>query len=140
MNVSVYSLVALCQAFEPLLNPEASIITMTYYGSQKVVTSYNVMGVAKAALEASLRYLATDLGKKQVRINAISAGPIRTMAASGISGFKSILKHIEARSPLQRNVDQENVGNAAVYLASDLSQGTTGDIHYVDSGYNILGI
>ncbi len=140
MNISAYSLVAMCHAFEPLLTPEASVMALTYYGSQKVVTNYNVMGVAKATLEASVRYLAVDLGNKQVRVNAISAGPIKTLAASGISGFKTILNHIEQRAPLQRNVTQEDVGNTAVYLASDLSRGTTGDILYVDSGYNIMGL
>lgn len=140
MDVSAYSLVAMCQAFEPLLTPEASVMTLTYYGSQKVVPNYNVMGVAKAALEASVRYLAVDLGPKQVRVNAISAGPLKTLASSGISGFKTILSQIEQRAPLQRNISQEDVGNAAVYLASDLARGTTGEVLYVDSGYNIMGL
>jgi enoyl-[acyl-carrier protein] reductase I len=140
MDVSAYSLVAVCNAFEDLLTDNASVITMTYLGSQRVITNYNVMGVAKAALEASVRYLAVDLGQKNVRINAISAGPIRTLAASGISGFKHILNHIAENAPLGRNVTQEDVGRNALYLASDLSGGATGTILYVDSGYNIMGI
>ncbi|WP_028575060.1 enoyl-ACP reductase FabI [Desulfonatronovibrio hydrogenovorans] len=140
LDVSAYSLTALCQAFEPLLSKNASVMTMTYYGSQKVITNYNVMGVAKAALEASTRYLAADLGMNGVRVNAISAGPIKTLAASGISGFKTILSTIEEKAPLRRNVDQNDVGKAALYLASDLSSGTTGEVLYVDSGYNVLGI
>ncbi|WP_457571958.1 enoyl-ACP reductase FabI [Desulfovulcanus sp.] len=140
MDISAYSLVKLCQAFEPLFSDDASVMTITYYGSQKVIKNYNVMGVAKAALEASVRYLAVDLGQKNVRINAISAGPIKTLAASGISGFKTILKTIEEKAPLHRNVTQEEVGNTALYLASNLSSGVTGEVLYVDSGYNILGI
>ncbi len=131
---------ALCKAFEPLLNPGASVLTMTYYGAQKVITNYNVMGVAKAALEASVRYLAVDLGEKGVRINGLSAGPIKTLAASGISGFKQILDHIEAHSPLRRNVTTEDVGRSAVFLASDLSSAVTGEVMFVDSGYNVMGI
>jgi enoyl-[acyl-carrier protein] reductase I len=140
LDVSAYSLTALCQAFEPLFSNDASIMTMTYYGSQKYITNYNVMGVAKAALEASVRYLAMDLGSKGIRINAISAGPIKTLAASGINNFKTILSTIEQKAPLKRNVDQEDVGKAALFLASDLSSGTTGDVLYVDSGYNTIGI
>ncbi|MBZ2170988.1 enoyl-ACP reductase [Nitratidesulfovibrio sp. SRB-5] len=140
LDVSAYSLVALCKAFEPLLNPGASVVTMTYYGSQKVITNYNVMGVAKAALEASVRYLAVDLGEKGVRINGLSAGPIKTLAASGISGFKNILNHIEEHAPLRRNVTIEDVGRAAVFLASDLSSAVTGEVMFVDSGYNVMGI
>ena len=140
LDVSAYSLTALCRAFEPLFSADASVMTMTYYGSQKYITNYNVMGVAKAALEASVRYLAMDLGSKGVRVNAISAGPIKTLASSGINGFKTILGTIEQKAPLKRNVDQDDVGRAALFLASDLSSGTTGDILYVDSGYNILGI
>ncbi len=140
LDISAYSLTALCRAFEPLLSPGASVITMTYYGSQKAVMNYNVMGVAKAALEASVRYLAVDLGSSGVRVNAISAGPIKTLASSGISGFKTILNTIEEKSPLQRNVSQTDVGNAAVFLASDLSSGTTGETLYVDAGYNIVGV
>ena len=115
-------------------------MALSYYGSQKVVGNYNVMGVAKAALEASVRYLAADLGPQGTRVNAISAGPIKTLAASGISGLKDILSQIEERAPLGKNVTQEDVGKSALFLASDLSSGTTGDILYVDSGYNIMGI
>ncbi len=140
MDVSAYSLPAICHAFEPLMNPGSSVMTMTYYGSVKTVTNYNVMGVAKAALEASMRYLAVDLGPKGVRVNAISAGPIKTLASSGISGFKTILSTIEEKAPLQRNVTQTDVGKSAVYLASDLSTGTTGEVLFVDSGYNIVGV
>ncbi|WP_462327692.1 enoyl-ACP reductase FabI [Desulfobaculum sp.] len=140
LDVSAYSLVAVCHAFEDMLSESGSVLTMTYHGSQKVITNYNVMGVAKAALESSVRYLASDLGKKGVRVNAISAGPIKTLASSGISGFKSILSHIEERAPLGRNVTQEDVGRAALYLASDLGSGTTGEVMYVDAGYNVMGI
>ncbi|WP_027179306.1 enoyl-ACP reductase FabI [Maridesulfovibrio bastinii] len=140
LDISAYSLVALCGAFEPLLKPGSSVLTMTYLGSSKVITNYNVMGVAKSALECSVRYLANDLGKNNVRVNAISAGPIKTLAASGISGFKSIFKHIEDRAPLGRNVTTENVGKTACYLASDLADGVTGEVHYVDCGYRNMGI
>ncbi len=140
MDISAYSLPALCRAFEPLLNPGGSVIAMTYYGSQKAVTNYNVMGVAKAALEASVRYLAVDLGQKNVRVNAISSGPIKTLAASGISGFRNILSRIEEAAPLHRNVTIENVGDTAVYLASDLSSAVTGEVLFTDCGYNILGL
>jgi enoyl-[acyl-carrier protein] reductase I len=140
MDISTYSLVALCRAFEPLLAPGASVLTMTYYGAQKVITNYNVMGVAKAALEASVRYLAIDLGRKQVRINAISAGPVRTLAASGISDFRKIFDHIEKYAPLGRNITTDEVGGAAAFLASDLASGITGETLFVDSGYNSLGI
>ncbi len=140
LDISAYSLVALCRAFEPLMAPGASVLTMTYYGAQKVITNYNVMGVAKAALEASMRYLAVDLGKKQVRINAISAGPVRTLAASGISDFRKIFDHIEKHAPLGRNITTDEVGGAAAFLASDLASGITGETMFVDSGYNILGI
>lgn len=140
LDVSAYSLVALCKAFEPLLAPDASVMTMTYLGSERVVTNYNVMGVAKAALEASMRYLAWELGQKGVRVNAVSAGPIKTLAASGISGFKTILSHIEERAPLRRNVSIDDVGKTALYLASDLSSGVTGEVLYVDSGYHIMGL
>ncbi|PIE69019.1 MAG: enoyl-[acyl-carrier-protein] reductase FabI [Deltaproteobacteria bacterium] len=139
-NISAYSLVAMCKAFEPLMNRGGSVMAMTYYGSEKVVANYNVMGVAKASLEASIRYLAVDLGASGVRVNALSAGPIKTLAASGISGFKSILHTIEERAPLHSNVTQEDVGKAALYLASDLSSGTTGEVIYVDAGYHIMGI
>jgi len=140
LDVSAYSLIALCRAFEPLLAPGASVLTMTYYGAQKVITNYNVMGVAKAALEASVRYLAVDLGRKQVRVNAISAGPLRTLAASGISDFRKIFDHIEKHAPLGRNITTDDVGGAATFLASDLASGITGEVLFVDNGYNILGI
>lgn len=140
LDVSAFSLVALCRAFEPLLAENASIITLSYYGSGKVVANYNAMGVAKAALESCVRYLAVDLGDKGVRINAISAGPVKTAAATGIPGFRKILSTIEDRSPLKRNITLEDVGKCSLYLASDLSSGTTGDIIFVDSGYNIMGV
>ena len=140
LDISTYSLVALCRAFEPLLAPGASVLTMTYYGARKVITNYNVMGVAKAALEASVRYLAVELGRKQVRINAISAGPVRTLAASGISDFRKIFDHIEKYAPLGRNITTDEVGGAAIFLASDLASGITGETLFVDSGYHIMGI
>jgi len=140
LDVSSYSLVALCRAYENLLRPGSSVLTLSYYGAGKVVANYNAMGVAKAALEACVRYLSVDLGAGEVRINAISAGPVRTMAASGISGFHSILGRIEEKAPLHRNITIDDVGKAALYLASDLSSGTTGDILFVDSGYNIMGV
>lgn len=140
LDISAYSLVKLCQELEELLNPGGSVLTMTYYGSEKAVPNYNVMGVAKAALEACVRYLAVDLGQKNIRINAISAGPIKTLAASGISGFKNILKTIEEKAPLGRNITQEDVAKTALYLASDLASGVTGEVIFVDAGYNILGL
>jgi enoyl-[acyl-carrier protein] reductase I len=140
LDISAYSLVAMCKAFEPLLAPGASIMTMTYLGSTRVVPNYNVMGVAKAALEASMRYLSHELGASGVRVNAISAGPIKTLASSGISGFKSIFNHIEERAPLKRNVSIDDVGRTALYLASDLASGVTGEILFVDSGYNTMGL
>ncbi|MCM0754167.1 enoyl-ACP reductase [Desulfovibrio aminophilus] len=140
LDISAFSLVALCRAYEELLSPDASVLTMTYHGSTQVVTNYNVMGVAKAALEASVRYLAADLGQKGVRINAVSAGPIKTLASSGISGFKSILAHVEEHAPLHRNVTTEDVGNTALFLASPLAAGITGEVLYVDSGFSIMGI
>ena len=140
LDVSAYSLVGLCRAFEPLFVPGASVMTLSYYGSGRVVANYNAMGVAKSALEASVRYLAVDLGKSGVRINAISAGPVKTMAASAISGFRTILETIENRSPLGRNITLEDIGRCALYLASDLSSGTTGEVLFVDSGYNIMGV
>ncbi|WP_147819140.1 enoyl-ACP reductase FabI [Salidesulfovibrio onnuriiensis] len=140
LDVSSFSLVALCKAYEGLLNPGGSVQTLSYYGAGKVVANYNAMGVAKAALEACVRYLAVDLGEKGVRINAISAGPVKTMAASAISGFKTILSKIEDRAPLHRNITIDDVGKCALYLASDLSSGTTGDVIFVDSGYNIMGV
>ncbi len=140
MDISAYSLVALCRAFEPMLSPGGSVMTMTYNGSQRVITNYNVMGVAKAALEASMRYLAFDLGEKGVRVNAISAGPIKTLASSGISGFNKILNHIETYTPLKKNVTIDEVGNTALFLASPLSTGLTGDVVFVDAGYHTSGI
>ena len=140
LDISAYSLVGLCRAFEPLMDEGSSVICMTYFGAQKLVPNYNVMGVAKAALEASVRYLASDLGEKGVRINAISAGPIKTLAASGISDFRVILDHIEKFSPLRRNVTIDQVGNAALFLASDLASGVTGDVLFVDSGYQTIGL
>jgi len=140
MEVSAYSLTALAHAFEPVLNDDASIITMTYLGSNKIVPGYNVMGVAKAALEASVRYLAYDLGPRGIRINAISAGPIKTLAASAVSSLKDIFNHVAAHSPLRRNVTSMDVGGTAVFLASDLSRSVTGEVIYVDSGFNKIGV
>ena len=138
MDISAYSLIALSRALRPLMNPNSSIIAMTYHGSQKVMTNYNVMGVAKAALEATSRYLADDLGPESIRVNCISAGPIKTLAASGITGFRSSLQMVEARAPLRRNITTEDVAGTAVYLASDLSRNVTGQVLYVDSGYSIM--
>ncbi len=140
LDISAYSLVALCKAYEPLLTDNGSVMAMTYYGAEKVITHYNVMGVAKAALECSVRYLAMDLGERGIRVNAISAGPLKTLASSGISGFKTILATIEERAPLRRNIIQEDVGKTGLFLASDLSRAITGEVIYVDSGYNIMGI
>ncbi len=138
-DVSVYSLIALARAAAPLMEDGGSIITMTYYGAQKVVPRYNVMGVAKAALEATVRYLAFDLGKRRIRVNAISAGPIKTLAARGVSGLGDMLKAHAERAPLQRNVDVNEVGATGVFLASDASSGITGETLFVDCGYNIMG-
>ncbi|WP_420630822.1 enoyl-ACP reductase FabI [Candidatus Leptofilum sp.] len=140
MDVSVYSLVALTRAAVPLMADGGSILSLTYYGAEKAVPHYNVMGVAKAALEASTRYLAADLGPQNIRVNAISAGPIKTLSAAGIAGFRKILKYTEERAPLRRNVTQEEVGKTAIWLCSDLSSGVTGEVVYVDAGYNILGM
>ncbi len=138
-DVSVYSLIALARGAAPLMEDGGCILTLTYYGSEKVVPHYNVMGVAKAALEASVRYLAYDLGKRRVRVNAISAGPIKTLAARGISGFGDMLKAHAERAPLQRNVELSEVAGTAVFLASDAGAGITGEVLYVDCGYNIMG-
>jgi enoyl-[acyl-carrier protein] reductase I len=138
-DVSVYSLIAVSRAAAPLMEDGGSIITMTYYGAEKVVPHYNVMGVAKAALECTVRYLAQDLGPKKIRVNAISAGPIKTLAARGISGLGDMLKSHAERAPLQRNVDVSEVGSTGVFLASDASSGITGEVIYVDCGYNIMG-
>jgi enoyl-[acyl-carrier protein] reductase I len=140
MDISVYSFLALARAFQPILRPGASLMCMTYNGSVKVAPYYNVMGVAKAALEATTRYLAYDFGPQGIRVNAISAGPIRTLAAAGVSGFRSMYKHFADMSPMRENITIEDVGNAAVFLASDLSAHTTGDVLYVDSGFNIMGV
>lgn len=138
-EVSVYSLIALARAAAPLMTEGGSILTMTYYGAEKVVPHYNVMGVAKAALEATVRYLASDLGKQNIRVNAISAGPIKTLAARGIGGLSDMLKAHAERAPLHRNTEQSEVGGTAAFLASDLASGITGEVIYVDSGYNIMG-
>jgi enoyl-[acyl-carrier protein] reductase I len=140
LNVSAYSLVAVSRAAKELMAEGASIITLTYMGAEKVFQGYNVMGVAKAALEASVRYLAYDLGPSGIRVNAISAGPIKTMSARGVKNFTNILDVVEEKAPLKRNVTQEDIGNSTVYLLSDLSGGVTGEVHYVDCGYNIMGI
>ncbi|WP_456485916.1 enoyl-ACP reductase FabI [Hydrogenimonas sp.] len=141
MDISVYSLVELSRYMLPLLNEGASILTLSYLGAEKYIPNYNVMGVAKAALEASVRYLAADLGPtKGIRVNAISAGPIKTLAASGIGDFRFILKWNEANAPLRRNVTTDEVGNSAMYLLSPLASGVTGEVHYVDAGYNIMGM
>ena len=137
-EISVYSLIALSRGAAPLMTDGGSIITMTYYGSQKVLPRYNVMGVAKAALEATVRYLAADLGRKKIRVNAISAGPIKTLAARGIGGLGDMLKVHAERAPLKRNVDPAEVGNAALFLASELASGVTGEVLYVDCGYNVV--
>ncbi|MGI9102257.1 MAG: enoyl-ACP reductase FabI [Terriglobales bacterium] len=138
-DVSVYSLIALARAAAPLMTDGGSIITLTYYGAEKVVPNYNVMGVAKAALECTVRYLSWDLGKQKIRVNAISAGPIKTLAARGISGLGDMLKSHAERAPLGRNVEVEEVGKAGLFLASELSTGVTGETIYVDCGYNIMG-
>ena len=138
-DISVYSLIAVSRGVLPLMTSGGSIVTMTYYGAEKVVPRYNVMGVAKAALEASVRYLANDLGLKNIRVNAISAGPIKTLASRGISGFGDMLKVQAERSPLKRNVDAAEVGATAAFLLSDAGSGITGETIYVDCGYNIMG-
>jgi enoyl-[acyl-carrier protein] reductase I len=140
MDISVYSFVALAKAFRPLIRPGGSLICMTYYGSVKVAPHYNVMGVAKAALESSTRYLAYDLGPEKIRVNAISAGPIRTLAAAGVAGFRDMYKQFADVAPLRENITIEDVGNAAVFLASDMSARITGEVIYVDSGFNAVGV
>ncbi len=140
MNISVYSFVAVTQRARPMMAAGGSILTLSYYGAEKVVPHYNVMGVAKAGLESSVKYLAMDLGPENIRVNAISAGPIKTLAASGIGDFRYILKWNELNSPLRRNVTIEDVGGAGVYLLSDLASGVTGEIHHVDAGYNVIGM
>jgi enoyl-[acyl-carrier protein] reductase I len=140
LDVSAYSLVALARGVEPLMGPGGSIMSLTYYGAEKVIPHYNVMGVAKAALEASTRYLAAEMGPQGIRVNAISAGPIKTLSGSGIAGFRKMLHYTEERTPLRRNVDQDEVGRTALWLCSDLASGVTGEIVHVDAGYNILGM
>ena len=140
MQISVYSFIEVAQKFSDILNNGASLLTLSYLGSVKYIPHYNVMGVAKAALESSVRYMAVDFGDRGIRVNAISAGPIKTLAASGIGDFRKILSYNEENSPLRKNVTIEEVGNSAMYLLSDLSRGVSGEIHYVDSGYNITGM
>ncbi len=140
MNVSCYSLVALAKQAEPLMRDGGSILTLSFYGAEKWIPHYNVMGVAKAALEASVRYLAADLGPSRIRVNAISAGPVKTLAASGIGDFRYILKWNEDNAPLRRTVTLEDIGDAGLYLLSDMSRAVTGEVHHVDAGYNIVGM
>lgn len=140
MDVSVFSFTAVCQKAAPLMAEGGSLVTLTYYGAERVIPNYNVMGVAKAALEASVRYLANDLGPKGVRVNAISAGPIKTLAASGIGDLRLMLKWNELNSPMRRNVSIEDVGNSGLYLLSDLGSGVTGEVLHVDSGYHVQGM
>ena len=140
MNISAYSLVAVTKRAAAMMPEGGSILTLSYYGAEKVVPHYNVMGVAKAALETSVKYLANDLGPDKIRVNAISAGPIRTLAASGIGDFRYILKWNELNSPLRRNVTIEDVGGSALYLLSDLASGVTGETHHVDAGYHLVGM
>ncbi len=140
MDISVYSFTAVCQRAAAMMRPGGSLLTMTYYGAERVMPHYNVMGLAKAALESSVMYIAEDLGKDGIRVNAISAGPIKTLAASGIGDFRYIMKWNELNSPLRRNVTQEEVGKAALYLLSDLGSGTTGEVLHVDAGYHVVGM
>ena len=140
MDISVYSFTAVAQRAEKIMNDGGSMVTLTYYGAEKVMPHYNVMGVAKAALEASVKYLAVDLGSKGIRVNAVSAGPIKTLAASGIGDFRYILKWNEYNSPLKRTVTIDEVGGSTMYLLSDLSRGVTGETHHVDSGYHVVGM
>jgi enoyl-[acyl-carrier protein] reductase I len=140
MDISVYSFTAVCQRAAAMMNEGGSLLTLTYYGAEKVMPHYNVMGVAKAGLEASVKYLAEDLGKDGIRVNAISAGPIKTLAASGIGDFRYIMRWNELNSPLRRNVTQDEVGKAALYLLSDLGSGTTGENLHVDAGYHVVGM
>jgi enoyl-[acyl-carrier protein] reductase I len=140
LNISAYSLVAVTNRARPMMPNGGSIVTLTYYGAEKVVPHYNVMGVAKAALESSVKYLANDLGPENIRVNAISAGPIKTLAASGIGDFRYILKWNELNAPLRRNVTIDDVGGAGLYMLSDLSSGVTGEVHHVDAGYHVVGM
>ncbi len=140
MNISAYSFVAVANRARPMMAEGGSLLTLSYYGAEKVIPHYNVMGVAKAALETSVKYLAMDLGPENIRVNAISAGPIKTLAASGIGDFRYIMKWNEYNAPLRRNVTIEDVGGAGLYLLSDLASGVTGEIHHVDAGYNVVGM
>jgi enoyl-[acyl-carrier protein] reductase I len=140
MDISVYSLIELARELKPVMSDNASILTLSYYGGEKYIPNYNLMGIAKATLEMTVKYLAEDLGKDGIRVNAISAGPIKTLAAAGIGEFSFILKWNEANAPLKKNVSIHDVGNSGMYLLSDLSRGVTGEIHHVDSGYNIMGM
>ena len=140
MDISVYSLTAVARRAEAIMNDDGAMLTLTYYGAEKVMPHYNVMGVAKAALEASVRYLSVDLGGRGIRINAISAGPMKTLAASGVGDFRYILRWNEYNSPLKRTVTLEQVGDSALYLLSDMSRGVTGEVHHVDSGYHVVGM
>ena len=140
MDISVYSFTAIAQVFQPLLAPGAALLTLTYYGSEKVAPGYNIMGVAKAALESSVRYLAYDFGPQGVRVNAISAGPIRTLAAAGVAKFKDMYRHFTKLAPLQQNVTIDDIGDVAVFLCSSMAAKITGEVLYVDSGYNIIGV
>jgi enoyl-[acyl-carrier protein] reductase I len=140
LDTSAYSLISVTRAALPLMKNGGSIITLTYLGSTRAIANYNVMGVAKAALEASVRYLALELGEKGIRVNAISAGPVRTLSASGVSGFSDILGIMETKSPLRRTVTLEELGKSAVYFLSDMASGVTGEVHFVDTGYNIIGV
>jgi enoyl-[acyl-carrier protein] reductase I len=140
MDISVYSFLEIMKAAQPMMQGRASsALTLSYYGAIKVFPSYNVMGIAKAALESSVRYLSEALGPEGVRVNAISAGPVRTLAAAGVNGFHNILSHVESKAPLRRSITQEDVAKSALYLCSDLASGVSGEIHYVDAGYNIIG-
>ena len=141
LEVSAYSLIALAKEAYPLMKGRAaSVLTLSYYGGQKVFPSYNIMGVAKAALEMSVRYLAEAVGPEGIRVNAISAGPIKTLAAAGVGGFNQIASHVEQKAPLRRNVTQEEIAGSAVYLCSDLARAVSGEVHFVDSGYNVIGL
>lgn len=140
MDISAYSLVAICQHGLEFMNEGASVLTLTYIGSVKMIPGYNVMGVCKAALESSVRYLAAELGReKKIRVNALSAGPVRTLSSAGITGFGKVLEHYPEKAPLERNIAADEVGKSGLYLLSDLSSGVTGEVHYVDAGYNIIG-
>jgi enoyl-[acyl-carrier protein] reductase I len=140
LDVSAYSLVALARQAEPLMRPGAALLTLTYFGAEKVLPFYNAMGIAKAALEACVRYLAFDLGPQGIRVNAISAGPLRTLSSAGIAGFKAMLHHHAERAPLRRNITADEVAQAALYLCSEMGSGVTGEVVHVDAGYNIVGM